>query len=123
MGAGISEAVRVISARPGRSAAARWLRRVTSPPAVLAALVVVSTAVRAVAATGVVTPWVNSDEITYSQLGQNLYASGHLWILAKPVGFLSLIYPAFVGLPLSIDNVGVAYELLKVLQALVVSLS
>jgi len=49
-------------------------------------LVVVSTAVRAVAAAGVVTPWVNSDEITYSQLGQNLYANGHLWILAKPVG-------------------------------------
>jgi Dolichyl-phosphate-mannose-protein mannosyltransferase len=92
-------------------------------PLVLTLLIGASAALRAWAGTRVVTPWINSDEITYSQLGRNLYLTGHLDVLGRPIGFLSFVHPALVGLPLLLGNVGVAYALLKVVQAVVISLT
>jgi hypothetical protein len=92
-------------------------------PVVLGALIAISAALRVWAALRVVTPWIYSDEITYSELGRNLYLDGHLAFLGRPIGFLSLLYPAFVGLPLTLGDVGTAYALLKGLQAVAMSLT
>jgi hypothetical protein len=101
------------------------VQRVGALPAslVLTLMIGASVVLRAWAATRVVTPWINSDEITYSQVGRNLFLTGHLDVLGRPIGFLSLVYPALVGPPLLLDDVGVAYALLKVVQAVVISLT
>ena len=92
-------------------------------PVVLTLLIAASTALRLWAGTRVVTPWIISDEITYSQVGRSLFLTGHLDVLDRPIGFLSLAYPALIGLPFAIADVGAAYAVVKGLQALVVSLT
>ena len=91
--------------------------------ALLAVLVVASAGLRAWAAREVVGPWISPDEMIYSLLGLGLYQTGHLSILGAPAPYFSLVVPAFVGLPLSLGGVGFGYGLLKVLQALVMSLA
>jgi hypothetical protein len=94
-----------------------------APSIAVAALVVASSALRAWAGTRVVTPWVNPDEIIYSQLGRSLYLTGHLWMLGRPIGYLSSLYPALVGLPLLSHDAGAGYAVLKVVQAVAMSLT
>ena len=89
--------------------------------ALLAAIVAVSTAARSVAARGVGSPWIAPDEIIYALLGRALWESGELTILGADTGFYSLLYPALVGLPLSVADAETGHRLLHVLQALVVS--
>jgi hypothetical protein len=89
----------------------------------LAGLVVLSTLLRWWAASKVPTPWIVPDEVIYTELGRSLYESGSFEILGLPARFYSLVYPAFVGLPLSLDDVRLGYSLLKPLQALVMSLA
>jgi hypothetical protein len=67
-------------------------------------------------------PWITPDEMIYSALGRSLYEHGTLAILGGPTPFYSLVYPAFVGLPLSV-SMGAGYAVLKVLQALAMSLA
>jgi hypothetical protein len=102
--------------------AARSLRR---PPVwvALVALVVLSTGLRAWAALGVPVPWIAPDEMTYGLLGQSLYRSGSLAILGGPTPYFSAVVPAFVGLPLSLGNLALGYDVLKVMQALAMSLT
>ena len=87
----------------------------------LAAMVAVSTVIRSVAARGVGSPWIAPDEIIYALLGRALYESGELSILGAETGFYSLLYPALVGLPLSIADAETGHRVLHVVQALVVS--
>jgi hypothetical protein len=87
----------------------------------LCALVLVSSALRLWAALDVPSPWFVPDEMVYGELGKTLYREGHLDILGGPTAFYSLIYPAFVGLPLSFGHTG--YVALKVVQAVVLSLT
>ena len=84
-------------------------------------MVAVSTAIRSLAARGVGSPWIAPDEIIYALLGRALYQSGELSILGAETGFYSLLYPALVGLPLSIADAETGHRVLHVLQALVVS--
>ena len=98
----------------------RWLKRVPAW-AVLIALVAVSTGLRSWAARGVGSPWIAPDEIIYALLGRSLWGSGELSILGGDTGFYSLLYPALVGLPLSIADAETGHRVLHVLQALVVS--
>jgi hypothetical protein len=102
--------------------AARSLRRARAWVWV-AALVVASTALRSWAALDVPVPWIAPDEMTYGLIGQNLYRSGSLDILGGPTPYFSAVVPAFVGLPLSLANLSFGYDLLKVLQALAMSLT
>jgi len=90
---------------------------------VLTALVVASTALRGFFATKVPTPWINPDEIIYSELGRSLWHSGRFQILGAPTRFYSFVYPALVGGPLSLPDSEVGYRLLQWLQALVMSLA
>jgi hypothetical protein len=68
-------------------------------------------------------PWIAPDEMTYGLVGESLYRSGSLDILGGPTPYFSALVPAFVGLPLSLANLVLGYDLLKVLQALAMSLA
>jgi len=90
---------------------------------ILATLVATSTVARAWAGLRVPTPWIAPDEMIYGLLGRGLYHAGHLAILTGPTPFYSAVVPAVVGLPLSIGNLERGYAVLKVLQALLMSLA
>ena len=90
---------------------------------VLGLLVAVSTLLRFWGGSLVPIPWINPDEIIYGELGRSLYHSGTFRILGHPTEFISLVYPALVGGPLSLGNVERGYHLLKLVQALLMSLT
>jgi Dolichyl-phosphate-mannose-protein mannosyltransferase len=102
--------------------ARRFLRQL-SPWAMVAGLVVVSTGLRAWAGLTVPVPWIAPDEMIYGLIGQSLYHSGTLDILGGQTPYYTLVVPAFVGLPLSLANLELGYGVLKVLQALAMSLT
>ena len=87
----------------------------------VAALVVASALVRFVAALAVPGPWVAPDEMVYGLLGRSLYEEGRLDVLDGPTPFVSLVYPALVGLPLALGGLEDGYVALKALQALLMS--
>jgi hypothetical protein len=89
----------------------------------LVALIAVSTGVRAWAARETAGPWISPDEMIYSLSGFSLYHSGHLDILGGPTPYYSFLVPAFAGLPLSVGNFNFGYGLLKVFQALAMSMA
>ena len=91
--------------------------------AVLAALVALSTLLRWWAGSKVPTPWIVPDEVLYAKLGQSLWAHGTFELLGRSIGYYSLVYPALVGLPLSLHDLSLGYDLLKPLQAFVMSLA
>jgi hypothetical protein len=94
-----------------------------APWAVVAAVVAVSTALRALASRGVQGPWISPDETVYALLGQSLYRHGSLTILGGPTPFYSLVVPALVGPFLSLGDLELGYALLKPFLALVMSLA
>jgi hypothetical protein len=95
------------------------------PPngALVAALVVCSTAVRTVAAWRVEGPWITPDETIYTLLGRSLWETGRLSILGGETGFYTLFYPLLVGLPLSLDDPETGRRVLQLLQALAMSMT
>ena len=103
----------------------RILAQVRSAPgwAQLAVLVAVSSLLRFWAAALVPVPWIASDEFVYGELGRSLYETGHFNILGGPVRFYTLVVPLLVGGPLSLENLGAGYMLLKAVQATVMSLA
>jgi hypothetical protein len=90
---------------------------------VVALVVIVSAAVRWWATRGIVSPLIAPDEMVYSLLGRGLYRHGSLTILGGPTGFYSLVVPVFVGLPLSLGDLELGYRLLKLAQAVAMSLA
>ncbi len=101
----------------------RLLLGLSGPSALLVLLVAVSTAFRALAAEDVPGPWIAPDEMVYTLLGRGLWHHASLTILGGPTPYYSFLFPAFVGLPMSIGGIEFGYGLLKVLQALVMSLA
>jgi hypothetical protein len=93
------------------------------PIPILAALVALSTLVRAWAGLRIPTPWIAADEMIYAELGRNFWESGHLNILGQDAPFYSLVHPALVGLPLALFDTGFGYDVARVLQALAMSLT
>src|SRR5204863_377888 len=68
-------------------------------------------------------PWIAPDEMVYGLLGRSLYEHGTLDILGGPTPFYSFLTPALAGFPLSVFDTGTGYDLLRGLQALVMSLA
>ena len=101
------------------------MRRILASPTwmLLAALVGVSAALRSWAGGAVLTPWIAPDELIYADLGRSLWHTGHLALLGNPTSYFSLVYPALAGLPLSLKDHQAGYNLLKALQAVVMSLA
>lgn len=93
------------------------------PGLVLAALVVLSTLVRFAAARAIHTPWITPDEVIYAELGESLWSSGRFEVLGEHIGFFGLVFPALVGPPLLVGDLERGYHWLKLLQALVMSLT
>jgi hypothetical protein len=91
--------------------------------AALAALIVVSTALRAWAALEVPAPWIAPDEMVYGLLGRSLYFNGSLSVLGGSTPFYSFLTPLLVGFPLSSFGLATGYDVLHGLQALVMSLA
>jgi hypothetical protein len=88
----------------------------------VAALVAASAAARYAAARGIETPWIVPDEHVYAELGRSLWEHGTLELLGTPTRFYSLVHPALVGLPLTLGDAALGYELAKALCCLVMSL-
>lgn len=82
-----------------------------------------SSALRFWAGLGVPTPWIAPDELIYAELGRSLYSTGALEILGEPTLFYGLVTPALVGLPLQLSDVGLGYGLVKLIGAVVMSLT
>ena len=99
------------------------MRRLRGPGFLLAGLVFCSTLVRFAAARGVHTPWIMPDEVVYGELGKSLYHSGSFEVLHEHIGFFGLVFPALVGGPLAVSDLERGYYWLKLLQALVMSLT
>jgi hypothetical protein len=91
--------------------------------AALAALVLLSTALRAWAAVEVQVPWIAPDEMVYGLLGRNLWLHGTLSILGGPTPYYSLLTPLLVGFPLAAWGLHTGYDVLQGLQAFVMSLA
>jgi 4-amino-4-deoxy-L-arabinose transferase-like glycosyltransferase len=89
----------------------------------LALLVAASAALRLLAAADIPGPFIAPDEMIYSLLGRSLWSDGQLSILGGDTGFYSLLYPAFVGLPLSVGSFATGFQVLQAVQAVVVSLT
>ena len=81
-------------------------RRPAWPWIVLGVLVAVSAFARWLGARGVPSPWFTPDEQTYGLIGEGLWRHGSYEILGHKPQFLSLVYPALVGAPLSLHDVG-----------------
>lgn len=90
---------------------------------VLGSLLLGSIALRAWAALAVPSPWMSPDEESYAALGRGLWHGHGLSVLGHPAGYLSFFYPLFIGLPLSLSDVHLGYDLAKVLQATAMSLA
>jgi hypothetical protein len=101
------------------------MRRLAAQPTwkLLLVLIGVSAALRAWAGEAIPTPWIAPDELIYAELGRNLWATGHLTLLGYDTGYFSFLYPAFAGLPLSLDDRQTGYDLLRALQAIAMSLA
>ena len=102
-------------------AVARRLGRFGAP-ALLIGIVALSAALRAWAGLAVPSPWYTPDEPIYAELGRSLVSHGRFEILGETPDFFGVVYPALVGLPLSLSNVELGYDLLRVVQAVVMSL-
>ena len=89
----------------------------------LGLLVVASLGLRAWAALAVPSPWMSPDEESYAAIGRGLWHGDGLSALGHPAAYLSLFYPLFVGLPLSLSDVQFGYDLAKLAQATVMSLA
>jgi hypothetical protein len=89
----------------------------------LAALVLVSTAVRFALSRGVAAPWIAPDEQLYGMLGRSLVNGDGLRVLGGSVPFYSALYPLLVGLPFTWSDAAGAVTDVQALQALVMSLT
>lgn len=82
----------------------------------------VSAAVRFAVARTFDVPWIAPDEMIYGLVGESLWETGTLSIRGIALPYYSLLTPALVGLPLSLENVGAGVALAQALQALAMSL-
>jgi hypothetical protein len=89
----------------------------------LAALVLLSTGLRAWAAVKVPVPWIAPDEMVYGLLGRDLWLHGSLSILGGSTPYYSLLTPLLAGFPLAAFGLGTGYDVLHGLQAFVMSLA
>ena len=90
----------------------------------LAGIVLVSFALRAWLARGIVAPFIMTDELTYSELAKSLAESGERLVRGQPAGGYGILYPALIAPAYALfDAVPDAYTALKTINALVMSLA
>jgi len=84
-------------------------------------LVAAASVWHAISAWGVASPWIAPDEVTYGLLGRSLWDSGTLTILGVEAPFYGIVYPAFVGLPLTVLGHENGIRALQIVQPLIMS--
>lgn len=97
--------------------------RVARATLAVAALVVVSTAVRFAAAQAFSTPWIAPDEMVYGMLGEGLWSHGTLTLRSLPSPYYSLLTPTLLGAPLAALDLADGIRWAQLLQALAMSLA
>jgi hypothetical protein len=90
---------------------------------ILAGLVLLSIAVRALLARRIETPWIMVDELLYSELAKSFAEHGELLIRDLPYGRLSLLYPVLIAPAWLASSMETVYDLAKTLNAVVMSLA
>ena len=93
------------------------------PWRILLLVVGLSAALRLRAAESIPTPWIAPDELTYAELGRSFWHTGRFAVLGVPTAFYSALYPLLAGLPLSLGDRETGYELVKAMNAVVISLT
>ena len=86
----------------------------------VAFLVVASAAIRFAASRGLEPGWIAPDEAIYSLLGRSLWESGGPSLLGAG-GYHAFVYPALVGLPLTLAGIATGVTIAQALQALAMS--
>ena len=90
----------------------------------LAAIVVLSFALRAWLARGMVAPFIMVDELIYSELGRSIAAGDGFEVRDAPAGGFSLVYPLLISPAYALfDALPDAYAAVKTLNALLMSLA
>jgi hypothetical protein len=102
---------------------ARTDPRRLGPWLVLAALVILSTVLRAWASRSFTVPWIAPDEMLYALIGESLWETGTLTVRGLETPYYSLFYPALVGLPLSFGTLPDGIRVAQAVQALAMSLA
>ena len=90
-------------------------------PIALVLLIAVSAGVRFWAAQGLDLPWIAPDETIYALLGRSLWEEGSASLLGAPADNYSYIYPALIGLPLTLGNLDTGVAVVQALGALLMS--
>jgi Dolichyl-phosphate-mannose-protein mannosyltransferase len=86
-----------------------------------ALLVAASAAIHAVLSYGIDAPWIAPDEEIYGLLGRSLVETGHATLLGSSAPFYGFVYPAFVGVPLSLLGRANGIHALQLVQPLIMS--
>jgi Dolichyl-phosphate-mannose-protein mannosyltransferase len=89
----------------------------------LPALVGASTLIYWLAGRRIAGLWIMPDEAIYADRAITLWRHGSLTVLNGEGAGYSVLYPLVAGLPLSVGSIGTGYASLKLLQALVMSLT
>jgi hypothetical protein len=95
--------------------------RLLSPWPVLAVVVAASVAARAVSGLRIEGLWIAPDEMVWAALGQSLWEHGDLRLLGGEQKLFGVVYPALVGAPLALAGLERGYDVLKVIQPIVMS--
>ena len=90
-------------------------------PIALVLLIAVSAGVRFWAARGMDLPWIAPDETIYALLGRSLWEDGSSTLLGAPADNYSFVYPALIGLPLTIGDLDTGVAVVQALGALLMS--
>ena len=90
-------------------------------PIALVLLIAVSAGVRFWAARGMDLPWIAPDETIYALLGRSLWEDGSFTLLGAPADNYSFVYPALIGLPLTIGDLDTGVAAVQALGALLMS--
>ena len=96
--------------------------RTVAVAVVLVGLLVLATLVRIVIGRRIVTPWIMTDELIYSELAKSFADRGDLLLREQPSALFSL-YPILIAPAWLADGVGHAYGLAKAINAVVMTLA
>jgi hypothetical protein len=97
-------------------------RRLRAPAVAVGAMVLLSAAVRFAVARSFDVPWIAPDEMIYGLVGESLWESGELTVRGLGIPYYSVLTPALVGLPLTLDDLDAGVAIAQALQALAMSL-
>jgi hypothetical protein len=87
----------------------------------LVLLVVISIAVRSWLARKIATPWIMSDELTYSEMAKSFSSTGHFLIRGAPSGVGNVAYPALISPAWLFHPMSTTYGLAKAINAVLIT--